>query len=392
MYSNLELKKLIELHKADDEVELDAFTGKILEGALNFEKKKVASCMTTWDQVYKIDINARLNFDLLLEICKTGHSRVPVVQTVLNQTRVVGLLCVKDLVLVDPEDEIYVQAVIDIFQHKVVRVKPTDLLSNVLHDFQRGLSHLAIVRDVENDNENEDPRHVIRGIITLEDIIETILQENIVDEFDQYVSMRSRKNTTRKFDADKLEFFNYRQRVRGVMSHVEATAVFHHLIKTLKVFTKDRASVSDRAFKNLLRSLQVKDIKLDKSKSDVDYVEDGGLVLYRSGHATNYFTLVLEGKVEVLAGRQKFRSEQARWSIFCDGILDSTYSSYVNRQPTIDFVPDFTCRIIKDSRLLIITREQFLACLRGKYDHIENEDEEDEENGATRIEVDVERI
>merc|ERR1719499_2366693 len=32
MYSNLELKKLIELHKEDDMVELDAQTGKILEG------------------------------------------------------------------------------------------------------------------------------------------------------------------------------------------------------------------------------------------------------------------------------------------------------------------------------------------------------------------------
>merc|ERR1719499_1267755 len=371
MYSNLELKKLIELHKEDDMVELDAQTGKILEGALKFTDQKVGSCMTPWDQVFKLDISDRLNFDVLLTICKTGHSRVPVVQTVLGQERVCGLLIVKDLILVDPEDEIPVSTVLDLFNHNIVRADPQDSLSHMLHEFQTGLSHIAIVREIDNSKDYEDPKPVIRGIITLEDIIEVILQENIVDEFDNYISMRSQAKTSRKFDERKLDFFNYRQRVRGVMSSIEASAVYHHLVKTLKVFTGNtRSAVPERGFKNLLRSSQVLDVKVS-DRSEIDFVDDGGLVLYRNGHKTEYFTLILEGKVEIYAGRQKFRSEQARWSLFCDGILDSEHDSFVRRQPAADFVPDFTCRVIKDSRILRISRDQFRACLEKKYDNLD---------------------
>eukprot|EP00492_Amphilonche_elongata_P002949 TRINITY_DN3235_c0_g1_i1.p1 TRINITY_DN3235_c0_g1~~TRINITY_DN3235_c0_g1_i1.p1 ORF type:complete len:109 (-),score=6.92 TRINITY_DN3235_c0_g1_i1:144-470(-) len=88
-------------------------------------------------------------------------------------------------------------------------------------------------------------------------------------------------------------------------------------------------------FKNLLRRAQVLDVKID-GKNQLDLVEDGGLILYRSGVATDYFTLVLEGKVEIFAGRQKFRSEQARWSIFCDGVLDSEHDSHSKNRPASD--------------------------------------------------------
>jgi len=377
MYSNLELKKLIALHKEDDAVELDEITGKILEGALKFTDQKVDSCMTPWDQVFKLNINSRLNFDLLLTICKTGHSRVPVVETVLGQERVVGLLIVKDLILVDPEDEIPISTVLDLFNHKIVRADPEDSLSYMLHEFQTGLSHIAIVREIDNSNAHADPKPVIRGIITLEDIIEVIIQENIVDEFDNYISMRSQAKTDRKFDERKLDFFNYRQRVRGVMSCIEATAVYHHLVKTLKVFTKSgRTLVPERGFKNLLRSTQIVDIKVEK-KSEFDLISDGGLVIYRNGQRADFFVLVLEGKVEIFAGRQKFRSEQARWSHFCEGVLESEYDCYQTRRPALDFVPDFTCRVIKDSRLLLINRDEFRACLDKKYDNLEFSQAED---------------
>jgi len=288
---------------------------------------------------------------------------------------VCGLLIVKDLILVDPEDEIPISTVLDLFNHKIVQAYPEDSLSHMLHEFQTGLSHIAIVTEIDNSNANADPKKVIRGIITLEDIIEVIIQENIVDEFDNYISMRSQAKTDRKFDERKLDFFNYRQRVRGVMTSIEATAVYHHLVKTLKVFTNasGRSAVPDRGFKNLLRSTQVLDIKI-QDKSEFDLVDDGGLVLYKSGLKTDYFTLVLEGKVEIYAGRQKFRSEQARWSLFCQGVLDSEHDSYVSRRPAIDFVPDFTCRIIKDSRLLLIHRDEFRSCLENKYDNLDIEE------------------
>ena len=48
-------------------------------------------------------------------------------------------------------------------EHKIVRADPEDSLSYMLHEFQTGLSHIAIVREIDNSNAHADPKPVIRG-------------------------------------------------------------------------------------------------------------------------------------------------------------------------------------------------------------------------------------
>ena len=48
-----------------------------------------------------------------------------------------------------------------------------------------GKSHLAIVQRVNNEGEG-DPFYEVRGIVTLEDIIEEIIKSEILDETDLY--------------------------------------------------------------------------------------------------------------------------------------------------------------------------------------------------------------
>ena len=105
---------------------------------------------------------------------------------------------------------------------------------------------------------------------------------------------------------------------------------------------------------------------------------DGGLRLYKNGERTEYFTLLLEGRVDVYAGKQNFRSEHARWSMFCPEILESTQTSFVEGTPQLDVVADFSCVITKDSRLLRISRAAFLGCLQGKYDNMEVDERADQ--------------
>lgn len=375
MYSNLELKKLIELHMNDEKVELDVHTAKVLEGALNFHDQIVGAIMTPWDQCFKLNMHDRLNFETLLHIFKKGHSRIPVVHIVHGQETLAGMILAKDLILLDPEDEIPASTLVQLFEHKIVTTFSDNSLSFMLREFQTGLSHLAIVRDVD-DSGLGDPVYVLKGIVTLEDIIEVILQENIIDESDVFVSTRSKAKINRKFDFDKLALFDYRKHMKGVMLHTEAIAVYHHLIKSIKLFFPSNRHVSEQGLKNLLRSTQVIEVDLDGRKQE-ESVADGGLRLYKNGERTQHFTLILEGRVDVYAGKQNFRSEHARWSMFCPEILDSTQNSFVKGTPQLDVVTDFSCIITKDSRLLQISRDAFLGCLQGKYDNMEVDERTD---------------
>merc|ERR1719493_331427 len=95
-------------------------------------------------------------------------------------------------------------------------------------------------------------------------------------------------------------------------------------------------------------------------------VEDNGHLLYSKGVQTEFFTFILDGKVEVFSGRQKFRSEVSRFTILCPELLSQTQDDYVKGLEFSAFVPDFTCRVIQNSRILRISRENFHKCLVGK--------------------------
>lgn len=55
----------------------------------------------------------------------------------------------------------------------------------VLAEFQKGSCHVALIVEVRNNNnQNGDPELVKTGLVSLEDIIEEILDEEIEDEMD----------------------------------------------------------------------------------------------------------------------------------------------------------------------------------------------------------------
>ena len=47
-------------------------------------------------------------------------------------------------------------------------VWPDDTLGDVLAELKKGRTHLAVVRDVNNTNDTQDPFYEVKGIITLE--------------------------------------------------------------------------------------------------------------------------------------------------------------------------------------------------------------------------------
>lgn len=126
----------------------------------------VKEVMTSIDRTFMLNVNDKLSFETIAKIFKTGYSRIPVFEV--SQDNVIGLLFVKDLIFIDPEDAVPIRSFIQIFGRGVHVVWPDDTLGDVLAELKKGRTHLALVRDVNNTDETQDPFYEVKGIITLE--------------------------------------------------------------------------------------------------------------------------------------------------------------------------------------------------------------------------------
>jgi len=155
----------------------------------------------------------------------------------------------------------------------------------------------------------------------------------------------------------------------------EKLVVYRHLCREVEVFMPKHRIVEDIDLQNLLASGSVRRVvednwqdekTLDAVEKTNVMIEDGGHLLYSKGVQTEFFTFILDGKAEVFSGRQKFRSEASRFTILCPELLSQTQHDHKDGLEFSAFVPDFTARVIENSRILRIPRENFLKCLLGK--------------------------
>ncbi|PVD28407.1 hypothetical protein C0Q70_10994 [Pomacea canaliculata] len=193
-YRRAELKVLVDLHGknhhvsraqssdgADDCLTVDEIM--IIKGALDMKYKTVANAMVPIQKVFMLSCDNILDDKTITKILNIGHSRIPVYAG--ECSNVIGLLLTKTLIGLNRAHTFRVQ----------------DLLGSSLYAGQP--CHLAMVRKtvpvVAEDltvsekapllMAEEQPLQVdtvqeIVGIITLEDVIEQLLQEEITDETD----------------------------------------------------------------------------------------------------------------------------------------------------------------------------------------------------------------
>jgi len=176
-FRRAELKELVHLHAEDlvhsnDGESLTVDEVRIIKGAIDLNEKTVLECMTPFAKVFALSTEDKLDRDMLKKIVDAGHDRIPVYHS--NRKHWIGMILIKDLVLVDPNEGVPVDSVA---LHQVPFVDSDMPLYNILHQFQAGHSHMAIVLDP---NDHITPV----GIITLEDVMEELLQEDILDEDD----------------------------------------------------------------------------------------------------------------------------------------------------------------------------------------------------------------
>ncbi|KAG9440668.1 hypothetical protein H6P81_020833 [Aristolochia fimbriata] len=142
LFRRAELKTLVDLHgnEAGKGGELTHDETTIIAGALQLTEKTARDAMTPISETFAIDINAKLNRDLMKLILEKGHSRVPVYYE--QQTNIIGLILVKNLLDIHPADEVPVK---NVTIRKIPRVPETMPLYDILNEFQKGHSHMAVV-------------------------------------------------------------------------------------------------------------------------------------------------------------------------------------------------------------------------------------------------------
>ena len=455
VYSAAELNKLIRIHvenpDAQEESGLNREDGNLLTGALEYKDKKVADVMTTLDKVFMVETHTRLTFPVLIDIYKSGFTRIPVYE--IDRQNIVGILFTKDLILIDPDDEVEIAAVISFHGNReggFVRGVPDDTsLDKVFREFKSNYLHLLVaygavessgknVRESDNNLASTDgyiqeilehrpiddytmtkplanDRRVITGIISLEDVLEAVIKDEIVDETDNFVDVnkietvvRGRGTNQRPDPTNFLTLFEHKIRDYTKLSESETAAItaflslnvaefkkmarFGGVLKNLIMASQVKeceGSESNYSCKTVISSEQDKDTlrnefassgaaaTVSRSSRSVSTTSAGGISatlegysssledfcktdeisegspLYKKGSSCDYFTLILQGKVLVYAGSDEFVSELGPWC-------------YIGQKALVcePFIPDFRATPQGSCRLLYIRRGDYKSAMR----------------------------
>ena len=168
-----ELRGAIELHH--DEGDLERAARDIVRGALDLDEITVGEIMVHRKSIDMLDIDEKPE-TLLAQAMKSGHTRFPLYRDA--SENIVGVLHVKDFLRAIWElDGDASKVVVADIARKPYFAPETTTLQEQLDNFRKGQEQFALIVDEYGS---------IRGLVTMEDIIEEIVGE-IEDEHDSPV-------------------------------------------------------------------------------------------------------------------------------------------------------------------------------------------------------------
>ncbi|OYX43938.1 hypothetical protein B7Y94_00780 [Candidatus Saccharibacteria bacterium 32-49-12] len=156
---------------------LDSTERKFLTHGLNFKDKLVHEIMTPRAAIDSIAKDEFLGPLVLNELHSLGHSRLPVIDGDIDH--IVGMLHLRSLLTLSDKQSLSVEQAME---STVYYIHEDDTLSHALAAFLRTRHHLFVVI-----NENRETV----GLLSLEDVIETLIGRKIVDEDDIHTDSKA---------------------------------------------------------------------------------------------------------------------------------------------------------------------------------------------------------
>lgn len=149
--------------------------------------------MTPIADVFTLSTEDLLDEALVDKILIAGYSRIPV-HAPGDNINFVGMLLTKRLITYDPEDA---QPVKNLQISTLPETGPDTSCLDILNFFQEGKSHMALISKEPGGNTGA------LGVITLEDVIEELIGEEIIDETDVYIDVHNKIRVVRRQVANR---------------------------------------------------------------------------------------------------------------------------------------------------------------------------------------------
>jgi len=198
-YKKAELKSFLQFHRHGEEPLRDDEIN-ILNGVLELNTKRAIDIMTTMKDVVTLSADTIMDHETLDRILQTGYSRFPVHEPG-KPLSFIGLLLVKTLLRYDVSEK---RAVGSFRLSILPEALPGINCFQALDYFQTGRAHLLLI------SETPGREGGALGVVTLEDVIEEIISEEIVDETDLYESNRIKRRAKRQSTSVMM---------RGIVEH-----------------------------------------------------------------------------------------------------------------------------------------------------------------------------
>ena len=103
--------------------ELEEDEKQMIEGALKLNEKTVKDVMTQISYVFTVPEDGIVDYDFMSKITEAGYSRIPVTKPLGGDSipQITGLLFLRDLVMVDPDDKIQVSTITSYYKHQLMK-------------------------------------------------------------------------------------------------------------------------------------------------------------------------------------------------------------------------------------------------------------------------------
>ena len=244
VYKRDELKEFVALHGKDVHGDLDADEVRIIKSVLDLQRKRIKDIMTPLVDVFMLDMDSRLDNRALRLIKAAGYSRIPIFSG--DRTNIVGVLLTKDLLAMSDSRKI---RDLRYLMRPILYFSVDDTLFHTMDKFLDVKAHMAVIycpnmyldgnkinsAPVANTKKNDEAVYfadhniisanddegfnvdvrkpqihdsmtftenfaetTIVGILTLEDVLEEMIGEEIVDETDLFVNQRSKAPVLRR--------------------------------------------------------------------------------------------------------------------------------------------------------------------------------------------------